>query len=69
MLLLLIPMNVNSEELSNYIAMDMNSKRIFLDKNKDKKFIKDHFINDGFADCIIEENIDDELNKICDKYL
>lgn len=36
---------------------------------KDKEFIKDHFINDGFADCIIEENIDDELNKICDKYL
>jgi signal transduction histidine kinase len=36
---------------------------------KDKEFIKDHFINDGFADCILEENIDDELNKICDKYL
>ncbi len=36
---------------------------------KDKEFIKDHFIKDGFADCILEENIDDELNKICDKYL
>lgn len=28
--------------------------------SKDKEFIKDHFINDGFSDCIIYDNIDNE---------
>lgn len=37
--------------------------------NKDKEFIKDHFIKDGFTDCIFEENIDDEVKRICDKYI
>ena len=37
--------------------------------NKDKEFIKDHFINDGFANCIMVEQIEDEVKRICDEYL
>ena len=36
---------------------------------KDKQFIKDHIINDGFTDCILEEKIDDEIKSICEKYI
>jgi len=36
---------------------------------KEKEFIKEHFIKDGFSDCIIIENIENEINKICDKYI
>ena len=35
---------------------------------KDKEFIKEHFIEDGFADCIIEDNIEDEVRRVCNKY-
>ena len=37
--------------------------------SKDKEFIKDHFINDGFSDCIIYDNIDNELKRIAEKYI
>lgn len=37
--------------------------------DKDKEFIKEHFIKDGFSDCIINENIENEIKKIIDKYL
>ena len=36
---------------------------------KDKEFIKDHFVEDGFADCMIEERIEDEVKRICEKYI
>lgn len=36
---------------------------------KDKDFIKEHFIEDGFEDCIIEDNLEDELKRVCDKYI
>lgn len=36
---------------------------------KDKEFIKDHFIKDGFTDCILEEKIEDEIKTICEKYI
>ncbi len=36
---------------------------------KDKEFIKDHFIEDGFADCMLEEKIGDEVKRICEKYI
>lgn len=37
--------------------------------NKDKEFIKDHFIKDGFADCILEEKIEEEIKRVCNEYL
>lgn len=37
--------------------------------NKDKDFIKEHFINDGFSDVIVIENFDNDIKKLCDKYL
>lgn len=37
--------------------------------DKDKEFIKDHFIKDGFNDAIIREQIDKDLISVCDKYL
>ena len=37
--------------------------------DKDKEFIKEHFINDGFADCILEYKIEDEVKRICTKYI
>ncbi|MBQ6547004.1 MAG: hybrid sensor histidine kinase/response regulator [Bacilli bacterium] len=36
---------------------------------KDKEFIKDHFIKDGFSDCMIEEKIEDEVKRISEKYI
>ena len=36
---------------------------------EDKDFIKDHFIKDGFADCILEEKIDDEIKPVVEKYI
>lgn len=36
---------------------------------KDKEFIKEHFINDGFSDCIITDKIDTEIKRICNKYM
>lgn len=40
---------------------------IVIDKNKE--FIKEHFIKDGFSDCILEESIDNELLKTVEKYI
>ncbi len=37
--------------------------------NKDKEFIKKHFLDDGFSDVIINENFDKDIERICDKYL
>lgn len=37
--------------------------------NKDKEFIKEHFLNDGFSDCVVVENIDNEIKRIYDKYI
>ena len=37
--------------------------------NKDKKFIEKHFIEDGFSDCIIIDNIDNELKRVYEKYI
>ena len=36
---------------------------------KDKEFIKEHFIEDGFKDCILEENIEEEIKRVCEKYI
>ena len=36
---------------------------------KDREFIKDHFIKDGFSDCIILENIENEIERVCSKYI
>lgn len=35
----------------------------------DKEFIKDHFIEDGFADCLLESKQEDEVKRICEKYI
>lgn len=37
--------------------------------DKDKEFIKNHFIEDGFSDCVISETIDSEFDKLLDKYI
>ena len=37
--------------------------------SKDKEFIKDHYIEDGFSDCIVYEEIDKDIEKIFDKYI
>ena len=37
--------------------------------NKDKEFIKEHFINDGFSDVIVIESFDNDIKRVCDKYL
>lgn len=40
---------------------------VILDKNK--SFMKEHYLEDGFSDYIIKENINTELKRISDKYL
>ena len=35
---------------------------------EDKEHIKNHYIEDGFNDCILISNIDSELNRIIEKY-
>lgn len=37
--------------------------------NKEKEFIKQHYIKDGFVDVIIKDNLNNELKRIVDKYL
>jgi len=37
--------------------------------NKDKNFIKEHFIKDGFSDVIILDSFDSDIKRIYDKYL
>ncbi len=37
--------------------------------NKDKEFIKEHFIKDGFSDIIIIEKLEEEIKRVCDKYI
>lgn len=37
--------------------------------NKDKEFIKEHFLNDGFSDCLEISKVDTEIKRICSKYL
>jgi CheY-like chemotaxis protein len=36
--------------------------------NKDKDSIKEHYIEDGFTDYLLTENIEDEIKRIIDKY-
>ena len=36
---------------------------------KDKEFIKEHFIKDGFTDCIVMDDNLNDFKKIVDKYL
>ena len=35
---------------------------------EDKEHIKEHFIEDGFTDYILLSNLDNELNRIIEKY-
>lgn len=37
--------------------------------NKDKEFIKEHFLNDGFSDCLEISKVDTEIKRICNKYM
>lgn len=39
---------------------------VMLDKSKE--FIKEHYINDGFTDYILRENMNEEVKRILDKY-
>ena len=36
---------------------------------KNKETIKEYYINDGFKDYLLKENIYNELNRIINKYL
>ena len=36
--------------------------------NKDKENIKDHYLDDGFADYILLNNLENELNRVIEKY-
>ena len=40
---------------------------VMLEKEKD--FIKKHYIKDGFTDYILKDNLNKEINRIIDKYL
>ena len=46
---------------------DFNIPTIIMIK-KDKENIKEHFVNDGFSDYLLLDNLDSELNRIIDKY-
>ena len=37
--------------------------------NKDKEFIKNHFVEDGFKECILLDSLEDEIDNLFDKYL
>ena len=37
--------------------------------NKEKEFIKHHYVKDGFTDYILKDNLDKELDRIVNKYL
>ena len=39
---------------------------VYITIKKDKEFIKDHFIKDGFKDVLLESKIDDEVKRICE---
>ena len=36
--------------------------------NEDKEHIKEHYLSDGFSDYIILDNLDNELDRIIEKY-
>lgn len=46
---------------------DFNIPAIIMIK-KDKENIKEHFINDGFSNYLLLDNLDSELNRIMEKY-
>ena len=39
---------------------------VYITIKKDKEFIKDHFIKDGFKDVLLESKIEDEVKRICE---
>ena len=36
--------------------------------NKDKDSIKEHYIEDGFTDYLLTDNLEEEIKRIIDKY-
>jgi CheY-like chemotaxis protein len=36
--------------------------------NQDKESIKDHYLEDGFDDYLLTDNIEEEIKRIIDKY-
>ena len=36
--------------------------------NDDKESIKDHYLDDGFSDYILMDNLEQELDRIIEKY-
>ena len=54
------------KELKKIKNFDTN---IIVMLNKDKDFIKNHYIEDGFKDYLLKENLNNELDRIIDKYL
>ena len=40
---------------------------VLLDENKE--FIKEHYIKDGFNDCILRSNLNDEIGRVTEKFL
>ena len=62
------------KEMSGYMTLqelkkikDFNIPTIIMIK-EDKENIKDHFINDGFSDYLLLNNLESELNRIIEKY-
>ena len=41
---------------------------VIITLEKDKEFIKKHYINDGFSDYLLKSDIDNELKRIMDRY-
>ena len=37
--------------------------------NKEKEFIKEHYLEEGFSDYILKEHLDTEIKRIVDKYI
>ena len=62
------------KEMSGFMTLqelnklnDFNIPTIIMLK-KDKENIKEHFVNDGFSDYLLLDNLDNELNRIMEKY-
>ena len=66
------------DDMPNYSALDTLNELKKIDGfntpvivvlGKEKEHIKHHYLEDGFKDYILRENISNELNRIIDKYL